>query len=238
MWMRTSRVQRGRQCVVPEVSRTFHFGSSRAVNVNPYFQHTYFGRHAFYNRNAAAESDSGGTGGEYSDGKGLIRFKNLDKLVFYWLFGVKVYDDGCLSTGRTIRIADGVCNMSRKCGFGCRMTRAAYLGWMERKIVTESQLLDHSKWPCRKKKLWNSGAAKNEGVRNKNYRRSDEEFFIIDEMMNNDETVRSKKLFLLYIKMDVPNVDNRDIASVAWAPLAKVTWTSNHHRLMCYCYTI
>lgn len=85
--MRTSRVQRGRQCVVPEVSRTFHFGSSRAVNVNPYFQHEYFGHHAFYNRNAAgganAESNSGGTGGEYFDGKGLIRFKNLDKLVCF-----------------------------------------------------------------------------------------------------------------------------------------------------------
>lgn len=87
MWMRTNRVQRGRQCVVPEVSRTFHFGSSRAVNVNPYFQHAYFGHHAFYNRNTAAsgtnaESNSGGTGGEYDIGKGLIKFKNLDKLVY------------------------------------------------------------------------------------------------------------------------------------------------------------
>lgn len=83
--MRTSKVQRGRQCVVPEVSRTFHFGSSRAVNVNPYFQHTYFGRHAFYNRNVAAnaESNSGGTGGEYDDGNGLVKFKNLDKFVHF-----------------------------------------------------------------------------------------------------------------------------------------------------------
>lgn len=86
MWMRTSRVQRGRQCVVPEVSRTYHFGSSRAVNVNPLFQHTYFGRHAFYNYNnnaadLSAGSHSGGTGGEYDDGRGLIRFKHINKLV-------------------------------------------------------------------------------------------------------------------------------------------------------------
>lgn len=85
MWMRTSKVQRGRQCIVPEVSRTYHFGSSRAVNVNPYFQRTYFGRHAFYNHNIAASagvntgSNSGGTGGEYDDAGGLIRFKNINK---------------------------------------------------------------------------------------------------------------------------------------------------------------
>lgn len=87
MWMRTSRVQRGRQCVVPEVSRTYHFGSSHAVNVNPYFQRKYFGRHAFYNSNnprrISVSSNSGGTGGEYDDGRGLIRFKNLNKLVYH-----------------------------------------------------------------------------------------------------------------------------------------------------------
>jgi len=88
MWMRSTKVQRGRQCIVPEGSRTFHFGSSRSVNVNPYFQRTYFGRHAFYNPNSAtngasAGSHSGGTGGEYDDGGGLIRFKNIDKSVYY-----------------------------------------------------------------------------------------------------------------------------------------------------------
>jgi len=86
MWMRSSKVQRGRQCIVPEVSRTYHFGSSRSVNVNPYFQRTYFGRHAFYNPNsvangASAGSHSGGNGGEYDDRGGLIRFKNIDKFV-------------------------------------------------------------------------------------------------------------------------------------------------------------
>jgi len=110
-----------------------------------------------------------------------------------------------------------------------RMTPAAYLGWMERKIVTEGHLLDHSKWPCRMKR-WD-GTKNNEGNRwryaeNKNDRRSDEEFFIIDEMANNDDTIRSKKLFLLYIRLDDPNGgSNKDVASVAWAPLAKVNNT-------------
>lgn len=91
MWMRTSRVQRGRQCVVPEVSRTYHFGSSRAVNVNPYFQRTYFGRHAFYNYNNVAANEmnnrfSDGNGGKYDDGGGLIHFKDIDKLVVVGYF--------------------------------------------------------------------------------------------------------------------------------------------------------
>lgn len=87
MWMRTSRVQRGRQCIVPEVSRTYHFGSSRAVNVNPYFQRTYFDHHAFYRYSAESSeinsnANSGKTVGEYDDGKGLIRFKDIHKLVY------------------------------------------------------------------------------------------------------------------------------------------------------------
>jgi len=85
--MRTSRVQRGRQCVVPEVSRTYHFGSSRAVNVNPFFQRTYFERHAFYNYNSSITNEinigfSDETNGENDNRGGLIHFKNIDKLVF------------------------------------------------------------------------------------------------------------------------------------------------------------
>lgn len=109
------------------------------------------------------------------------------------------------------------------------MTQTAYLGWMEHKILTESQLMDHSKWPCRKRK-WNSGA-KDGGSRygdnrfqyvgDKNYHQA-EEFFGIQEMMSNDETIKSKKLFLLYIKMDDPNGINKDAAFIAWTPLAKV----------------
>lgn len=108
----------------------------------------------------------------------------------------------------------------------CRMTRITYLGWMERRIITEGQLLDHSRWPCRKKQ-WNNGGNKNNDKRvhdagNRNYYQSDEEFFVIDEMMNNDNTIRSKKLFILYIKMEDPSGGNRNAANVAWTPLAKV----------------
>lgn len=85
MWMRSSKVQRGRQCIVPEVSRTYHFGSSRAINVHPYFQRIYFGHHAFYNYNVAIDTrhNSGVTGGKYDDGGGLIRFQNINKSVNY-----------------------------------------------------------------------------------------------------------------------------------------------------------
>ncbi len=37
MWMRLGEVRRGRECVVPDVSRTFHFGSL-GLNMNSYFQ--------------------------------------------------------------------------------------------------------------------------------------------------------------------------------------------------------
>lgn len=106
-----------------------------------------------------------------------------------------------------------------------RMTRLTYLGWMERRIMTESQLVDHSRWPCRKK-LWNNGGSKNNNNRddkNRNYYQTDEEFFVIDEMMKSDNTIRSKKLFLLYIKMEDPSGGNRNAATAAWSPLAKVS---------------
>ncbi|XP_050425936.1 protein O-linked-mannose beta-1,2-N-acetylglucosaminyltransferase 1-like [Adelges cooleyi] len=46
MWMRLPQVQKGRECIVPEVSRTFHFGSS-GINMNSFFQEVYFRNHAF-----------------------------------------------------------------------------------------------------------------------------------------------------------------------------------------------
>lgn len=115
------------------------------------------------------------------------------------------------------------------------MTRAAYLGWMEHKIMIEGQLVDHSKWPCRKKRL-NNVVGKNRDNRfnertgDRDYRQMDEEFFVIEEMMNNDETMRLKKLFILYIQMDDPVGRNKDVASIAWTPLAKV-FENNY--LMC-----
>lgn len=46
MWMRMPEVRKGRECVVPDVSRTYHFGSS-GLNMNSYFQEVYFKQHSF-----------------------------------------------------------------------------------------------------------------------------------------------------------------------------------------------
>lgn len=46
MWMRLPDVRKGRECIVPDVSRTYHFGSS-GLNMNSYFQDVYFKKHAF-----------------------------------------------------------------------------------------------------------------------------------------------------------------------------------------------
>jgi beta-1,2-N-acetylglucosaminyltransferase len=46
MWMRLPDIRRQRECVVPDVSRTYHFGSS-GLNMNSYFQDIYFKKHAF-----------------------------------------------------------------------------------------------------------------------------------------------------------------------------------------------
>ncbi|XP_019858766.1 PREDICTED: protein O-linked-mannose beta-1,2-N-acetylglucosaminyltransferase 1-like [Amphimedon queenslandica] len=45
MWMRTDFIRKDRECVIPDVSRTYHFGAS-GLNMNPYFQTTYFQKHA------------------------------------------------------------------------------------------------------------------------------------------------------------------------------------------------
>ena len=46
MWMRLEKIRRGRECVVPDVSRTFHFGT-KGLNMNTYFHDNYFKKHAF-----------------------------------------------------------------------------------------------------------------------------------------------------------------------------------------------
>ncbi len=46
MWMRLNEVRKGRECVVPDVSRTYHFGST-GINMNSYFQDVYFNKHNF-----------------------------------------------------------------------------------------------------------------------------------------------------------------------------------------------
>ena len=46
MWMRLSEIRKGRECIIPDVSRTFHFGSV-GVNMNSYFHDVYFSKHSF-----------------------------------------------------------------------------------------------------------------------------------------------------------------------------------------------
>lgn len=46
MWMRLEDVRKGRECIVPDISRTFHFGS-QGLNMNSYFHQQYFSKHAF-----------------------------------------------------------------------------------------------------------------------------------------------------------------------------------------------
>ncbi|KAF6216497.1 hypothetical protein GE061_000839, partial [Apolygus lucorum] len=46
MWMRMPEIRKDRECVIPEVSRTYHFGSS-GMNMNSYFQDRYFKSHSF-----------------------------------------------------------------------------------------------------------------------------------------------------------------------------------------------
>lgn len=45
MWMRLPTVRKGRECLIPDVSRTYHFGS-KGLNMNPYFQEIYFKKHS------------------------------------------------------------------------------------------------------------------------------------------------------------------------------------------------
>ena len=45
MWMRLPEIRLNRECVVPDISRTYHFGS-KGLNIHPYFQEVYFKKHA------------------------------------------------------------------------------------------------------------------------------------------------------------------------------------------------
>lgn len=44
MWMRLPQIRKGRECIIPDVSRTYHFGST-GLNMNTYFQDAYFKKH-------------------------------------------------------------------------------------------------------------------------------------------------------------------------------------------------
>ena len=48
MWMRSNMIRKNRECIIPDISRTYHFGS-KGLNMNPYFQEVYFQKHSFVN---------------------------------------------------------------------------------------------------------------------------------------------------------------------------------------------
>lgn len=45
MWMRTDDIIKGRECIIPDISRTYHFGS-KGMNVGSFMQAIYFKKHA------------------------------------------------------------------------------------------------------------------------------------------------------------------------------------------------
>ncbi|KAJ7354813.1 hypothetical protein OS493_029819 [Desmophyllum pertusum] len=45
MWMRYHEQRKDRECIIPDISRTYHFGA-QGLNVNPYMQNSYFTGHA------------------------------------------------------------------------------------------------------------------------------------------------------------------------------------------------
>ena len=44
MWMRLPSVRKDRECIIPDVSRTYHFGS-QGLHMNTFFQELYFKKH-------------------------------------------------------------------------------------------------------------------------------------------------------------------------------------------------
>ncbi|XP_053435713.1 protein O-linked-mannose beta-1,2-N-acetylglucosaminyltransferase 1-like [Nycticebus coucang] len=46
MWMRMPEQRRGRECIIPDVSRSYHFGIV-GLNMNHHFHETYFKKHKF-----------------------------------------------------------------------------------------------------------------------------------------------------------------------------------------------
>ena len=46
MWMRDGQQRKGRECIIPDISRTYHFGA-RGLNVSPYMQELMLMKRAF-----------------------------------------------------------------------------------------------------------------------------------------------------------------------------------------------
>ncbi|KAL8570719.1 hypothetical protein ACOMHN_039154 [Nucella lapillus] len=74
MWMRTNAIRQNRECIIPDVSRTFHFGS-KGLNMNPYFQDLYFKKHSIVTHSGVTLKDIHTMKKEAYEGmvKGLIQ---------------------------------------------------------------------------------------------------------------------------------------------------------------------
>lgn len=48
MWMRLPSNRKNRECIIPDISRTYHFGA-KGLNVGSFMQNIYFKRHALNN---------------------------------------------------------------------------------------------------------------------------------------------------------------------------------------------
>lgn len=73
MWIRTNEVRKARECIIPDISRTFHFGST-GTNINSYFQKQYFSKHAF----SLDTSSSDRNGLRAAEAR--VEFANLDEM--------------------------------------------------------------------------------------------------------------------------------------------------------------
>ena len=45
MWMRMPKQRKDRECIIPDISRTYHFGA-KGLNVDPGMNEAYFKKHA------------------------------------------------------------------------------------------------------------------------------------------------------------------------------------------------
>ena len=45
MWMRMEGNKKGRECIIPDISRTYHFGA-KGLNVGSFMQQIYFKKHS------------------------------------------------------------------------------------------------------------------------------------------------------------------------------------------------
>ena len=90
MWMRLNEIRQGRECVIPDVSRTFHFGSS-GVNMNAYFHDVYFSKHSF---NTAADAEVVGVDS--------LKRDEYESLIHYELSRAAVMEDSpCVQANMT-----------------------------------------------------------------------------------------------------------------------------------------